>query len=36
MFGAAFVALFERRVFAYIRVRRGPNTVLFVGVLQPF
>lgn len=36
MFGAAFLALLERRVSAYIHVRRGPNTVVFVGVFQPF
>lgn len=36
MFWAAFLALLEWRVFAYIHVRRGPYTVAFVGVLQPF
>jgi NADH-ubiquinone oxidoreductase chain 1 len=34
--GVAFLTLLEQRVLGYIHVRRGPNRVGFMGILQPF
>jgi NADH-ubiquinone oxidoreductase chain 1 len=36
MVGVAFLTFLERRVLDYVHIRKDPNKVGFVGILQPF
>nr|YP_011003831.1 NADH dehydrogenase subunit 1 [Phymateus saxosus]WPS66402.1 NADH dehydrogenase subunit 1 [Phymateus saxosus] len=36
LISVAFLILFERKLLGYIHIRKGPNSVGFIGIFQPF
>nr|AWV83808.1 NADH dehydrogenase subunit 1 [Cicadettana calliope] len=35
LIGVAFITLLERKILSYIQIRKGPNKLGFLGILQP-
>lgn len=36
LIGVAFLTLLERKILGYVQLRKGPNKVGFLGIIQPF
>nr|ARO34918.1 NADH dehydrogenase subunit 1 [Phylloecus linearis] len=36
LIGVAFLTLYERKILGYVQLRKGPNKLGIIGVLQPF
>nr|YP_010437860.1 NADH dehydrogenase subunit 1 [Ischyja marapok]UTB53992.1 NADH dehydrogenase subunit 1 [Ischyja marapok] len=36
LIGVAFLTLLERKILGYIQIRKGPNKMGFMGIMQPF